>query len=692
MRVGFFACLTGMLIVFNGVSQDVEFKGSNFKDKKEELKQVLAEIESGDVLYNQAVQDVFDVKDPKNGFKGALKHYEKAQQFNAQNALLNMKLGVCHLYSNEKHKAKQYFEKAYNLNSEVDPLIDFYLGQVYALEEDFKKALTHFTKFKTSKKGEEYSKFTNEYVHSCKDAPDHIKNKQRVWVDNVVELNSEFDDFSPCISVDGETMILTSKRKNDHQPNEFGEYDEDIYTSELKNDKWSTPKNMGSLINTEKNEGSGAFAYDGQKFLMYKFDATSIDVFESELQGATWTEPKKKMENLVFTDESDETFACYEPLGIKVHYITDGGSQGGKNIFISGLMRIANRRSEWGKGQSAGHQINTKFHEGSVYIHPDGKTMYFSSQGHRSIGGYDIYKSQFVEGQWTAPVSLGYPINTPYDDLFFAGTASGKYAYIASDRPGGKGGLDIYKVTFWGPEKEPIVDSEDYLLASMANPIKEIHVSKAVKVENNSLTVFKGMVLDHLTRKPLEADIEIVDVSKNELVFESKSNSATGKFLLSLPSGKNYGITVKKEGYLFHSENFNLPDLSEFNMVNKDVELKNITVGSKIALRNVFFATGSAEVTADSYNELDRLIKLLNDVPDLKIELSGHTDNVGSESVNLKLSDDRANAVMNYLVKKGIAQSRLMAKGYGSSQPIASNNTNDGRQENRRTEFEIKAN
>ncbi|MCI5055576.1 MAG: OmpA family protein, partial [Flavobacteriales bacterium] len=438
------------------------------------------------------------------------------------------------------------------------------------------------------------------------------------------------------------------------------------------------------------DEGTGAYSYDGQRLLIHRVNGDNFDIYESKLQGRKWSSPEIKMEKLPNKQGNDQ-FACYEPLDIKVHFITDVGSTGGKNIFMSGIMKVQNIE-DWGKAQSVGHQVNTKFHENSVYIHPSGKTMYFSSQGHRSTGGYDVYKSTFENGQWGPPVNMGYPINTPYDDFFWAGTANGKYAYISSDRPGGKGGLDLYKVTFWGPEKQPDVDNEDYLLASILEPVKEVQLAKQVKVERNSLTVFKGKIIDNLTKKPVEAEIEILDNVKNEVVNKLSSNSATGKFLLSLPSGRNYGIAVKAEGYLFHSENFDLPENSAYNLVNKDIELKNIAIGSKITLKNVFFATGKSDLKPESFPELDRVTKLLNDVAGLKIELSGHTDNTGSESLNKKLSQSRADAVKQYLVKKGISASRLTAKGYGSSKPVDTNKTVEGRQNNRRTEFEIKEN
>ena len=195
-----------------------------------------------------------------------------------------------------------------------------------------------------------------------------------------------------------------------------------------------------------------------------------------------------------------------------------------------------------------------------------------------------------------------------------------------------------------------------------------------------------------MTKAPVESEIEITDNATGNLIETFTTNSATGKFIITLASGKNYGIAVKAEGYLFHSENFDIPAGSGDNLVNKVIELKNIAVGSKIALRNIFFDTGKSTLRSTSNRELDRLVKLLKDVPILKIEISGHTDNTGSAKLNQSLSRDRAQAVVNYLKSMGIDTGRLTAEGYGSSLPIATNGTSTGRQENRRTEFEIKSN
>ena len=234
-----------------------------------------------------------------------------------------------------------------------------------------------------------------------------------------------------------------------------------------------------------------------------------------------------------------------------------------------------------------------------------------------------------------------------------------------------------------------VQNNEDNLIASQAAPVKEIVVAPVMDIQEAKLTILKGVITDALTGKPLAATIEIIDNQMNQVIATFTSNSSTGKYLVSLPAGKNYGIAVKKEGYLFHSENFDIPNTAAFQEVTKDVELKNIAVGSKIILKNIFFDFDKATLRPESTNELQRLTKLLVDVPTLKIEISGHTDSKGANDYNLALSDNRAKAVVNYLIKAGIAANRLTSKGYGEEQPISTNDTDEGRQLNRRTEFKI---
>jgi outer membrane protein OmpA-like peptidoglycan-associated protein len=675
-------------------AQDVAFKNSSFKEDKQGLKLAKASMEIADEMRESGIEEILAMQDATLIFSKAIFNYNKAHSFNPNNAELNYKIGSSLLFTNQKVKAHTFLLKAKELSTDLPSEFLFFYGMALQLNGDYAGAVVQFEAFKATAKSkvyEAYEVLVKKYMKDCLGANKILANSNRMWVDNI-SLNTEFDEWSPCLSADGELLIFTSNQPNENQPSEIGNYDQDIYYANLNARKFSEVLPVSEL-NTESNDVAGGLSYDGQRLLIFKEEDGNSDVFESKLNGLKWGYPTRKMGEKLRGGNTDgnETFASFDPPDIKVYYITDGGYSGNKNIYFSGVMN--RERNLWGKGQSAGHEINTKFQEGSVYIHPDGRTMYFSSQGHNSLGGYDIFVSYVDDlGHWGEPINLGYPINTPYDDLFYSATASGRYAYIASNRSGGKGGLDIYKVTYWGADKPMTSDVQDQLIASIAKPVSDNAVAKPIVVEEKSLTVFKGKVLDAITKKPIDAAIEII-LNKTGKVFTSfHSNSATGKFLLSLPAGANYGISVAADGYLFHSENFDLPKSAGFNSVNKDIALKNIKVGSNIALRNVFFNTGKWEVKSDSYAELERLVALLNDVPSLQIEISGHTDNVGAESFNELLSQRRADAVVNYLVGKGVDKKRLSAKGYGQSRPVDSNDTAEGRASNRRTEFEITQN
>lgn len=670
--------LSVLCLVVN--AQDVAFKKSNFKEDKDGLKQAVYQIEKGDEWLEKGKAKVLAMEYAGDDYKESLQYYLTAQEFNPNSSDLNRKLGHAYLYTNEPYKAKSFLEKSLELNAEPDPFLYFFLGKAYQLEQDFEAAERNYLKFGTeahSKVLERYKKLNRKHIQECKSGAEIFAIKRRLWVDNVKELNTEVDEVAPCITADGSEIILSSNRTGNM----------DVYTAIQERRKWKNIRGIEEL-NTEGDDVASSLAYDGQRILLFKTIEGQKDIFETKLQGTTWTEPKLKMSKVVNT-EFNETFASYDPQDIKVYYVSDGGHGGDLDIIFSG--KKDQEEKFWGKGQSAGHEVNSAFHEGSVYMAPDGQTMYFCSQGHSSMGGYDVFVSYRDDrGLWGKPINLGYPINSPYDELYFSIAANGKYAYFASNRAGGAGGMDIYKATFWGTPKKPLVASEDNLIASITNPIEDTYVPQTVTVEKkSSLTVFKGKVLDGIMETPIAAEIKIFDNATGEVYTIMHSNSATGKFLLSLPSGLNYGISVEAEGYLFHSENFNLPKGSAYNMVNKDISLKNIDIGSKIALRNVFFSTGKAEVKIDSYPELDRLIELMNDVPTLKIELSGHTDNVGNDDFNQTLSQRRADAVRAYLTTRGVDKNRVTAVGYGETRPVDTNDTKEGKANNRRTEFEI---
>jgi outer membrane protein OmpA-like peptidoglycan-associated protein/tetratricopeptide (TPR) repeat protein len=679
--------LIALFISGMAFSQNVPFEKDYFKENKDGLKEAKDNIKEGDELFLMG----------PGHYKNAIDFFVKANDFNPNNAELNYKLGVCYLSSIEKYKALPFLEKAFKLDPNVNPELDFYLGRAYHLEMKFDDAITAYSRFQkvASQNPDPFVlEDTKLRITQCYNGKKIVEEPIRVFIDNLGDnINTKFNEYGAVVSADESVIVYTARRPNSTggkiDPG-LNENFEDIYLATKNEDgTWAPSKNLGESVNTDNHDANSGISADGQKFLIYLGKSNNGDLFESKLEGDVWSKPESLGKN-INTKDYHESSACYSPDGKSIYFVTDKpGGKGNHDIYISHL----DEKGNWGEATNLGGMINTPYNEEGVFMHPDGKTLYFSSEGHTSMGGYDIFKSVFDEKTkvWGKPINLGYPVNTPGDDVFFVTSASGRRGYYTSMGKDSKGLRDLYVITFLGPEKPMILNNEDNLLASVAAPIRETVIAPVVEVKEAQLTILKGVITDALTKDVLEAEIEIVDNTANVTIATFKSNKSTGKYLVSLPAGKNYGIAVKKEGYLFHSENFDIPATAAFQEVRKDVELKGLVVGSKIVLKNIFFDLDKATLRPESTAELNRLIKLMNDVPTLKIELSGHTDSQGSDSYNQSLSEKRAVAVVQYLTKAGIAAGRLESAGYGESQPISTNETAEGRQLNRRTEFKVLA-
>jgi len=676
-------------------SQNVKFKTSNFSDKKQELKIIIEKMNQADEFTETGFLKLADDENHTLSFKKALSLYLEANEFNPANADLNFKIGRCLLQTSKKTESVEFLEKALVLDPEVNSQVYYYLGKAYKFNYEIEKAEKNFKNFKNQLKGQDFKLFIDvvkKELAECKSATELLNNPTRVWVENLAVLNTKFDDYCASISADESVLILNSRKDGTSggAKNKNEDYFADVYISYSENGNWSSPKTMGSSLNSNSDDECVALSVDAQALFLVRDNAGNKDIYKSELQGSSWTSPEELAKQSINT-EYNETHASFSHDNIKIYFVTDNpyANKGGSDMFFSGRINVRHKE-EWGKAFTAGSELNTRYDEGSIFFHPDGKTIYFSSKGHNSMGGYDLYKSVREAGRWSPPQNLGYPVNTVYDEKFISVSASGKHAYVTSNRKEeGIGGYDIFKVTFLGAIKPMLIDSEDQLLASRATTIHESTLEAPVIIDAKNLTVLKGRILDEFTKQPVSAKIEIVDNKKNEVISTFNSNSETGKFLLSLPSGINYGIAVIADDYLFYSENFDLPEMSDYQLVKKDIYLQNVCIGCKIVLRNVFFDTGKFTLRPESTPELERLFKLLNDIPRIKVEISGHTDNTGSETLNLKLSENRAKAVVEYLVRKGISSNRVLYKGYGSSQAVAGNDSYTGRQLNRRTEFKI---
>jgi len=273
-----------------------------------------------------------------------------------------------------------------------------------------------------------------------------------------------------------------------------------------------------------------------------------------------------------------------------------------------------------------------------------------------------VFVSVLKNGIWSTPINLGMPLNTPGDDVFFQVSADGKTGYFSSYRKEGLGDKDIYKVSF--------LNSDSVI---------------------TNLVLLKGIITDASSGSPISAQIEVIDLDTNLIVGKYKNDAKTGEYLISLPAGKNYGTVITADGYLFESQNYDLNDSAAYKEVKRDVKLQSVKKGSEIVLNNLFFDTGSTSLKETSVNELNRLLRLMQTYPNLKVEIAGHCDNVGGAAFNQELSEKRAKSVKDFLVKHAVQGDRLQANGYGYTKPIASNDTEEGRAKNRRIELIIMA-
>jgi hypothetical protein len=375
------------------------------------------------------------------------------------------------------------------------------------------------------------------------------------------------------------------------------------------------------------------------------------------------------------------------PEGDELYFISRNSdiTQGGKDIMVSRI----DVKGRWTKPTGISNLINTEYDEEGIFITPDGNTLYFASQGHNSMGGFDIFRSQKQpNGTWSNPENLGYPINTPDDEVFYITDATGQFGYYSAIREGGQGAKDIYKVIYLGAEKELIFRTRDQLVAGPELPKTGVlTVPKLYNVDTSY--VVTGKVLDTIMGViPLVGKISFMDATTGKTESFVISDS-TGKYTARLPEGKVYGVEIHAAGYLYFLDVLDLSGASNQEMIHLNFYLRKVEVGTKVVLDNIYFETGKAVLRPESFDALDQVFRFLENNPSIRLEISGHTDNTGSLRINERLSRERAKAVVDWLVGKGIAPDMLDYEGYADTQPVATNDTAEGREKNRRVEFKV---
>ncbi|MGM0613216.1 MAG: OmpA family protein [Bacteroidota bacterium] len=552
------------------------------------------------------------------------------------------------------------YEEAVDINPQFFLPAHFKIGKLNFEQGKYKEALESLKYY--NKHGEKTGLLNanQRYLRNCRFAIKSKENPVPFEPENLGgNINSKYDEYINSMSVDEQFIIFTVKQP--FAGREEQKEVEDFYYASRDSDtsQWNERRKMSRLFNTSGNEGA-MFISPDRSFLVFAACHRSdsyggCDLYISYKRGEQWSKP----ENMGKTVNS-RRWDSHPTIGSDnktIYFVsTRSGGEGKSDIWKTTMID----EGKWSEPENLGKPVNTSKDEYYPFIHPDNNTLYFSSTGHTGMGGLDFFMAKQEDGEWQEPQNLGYPINTHRDELGLQVNAAGNLAFISTDRLQGYGRFDIY--SFDLPQKhrpEPV-------------------------------TYMKGIVFDQNSKKKLRARFELIDLETEEVITNAHSDESTGEFLLSIPTDKNYALNVKKEGYLFYSETFELKGVhSQTEPYKKDIPLKPIEVGETVVLNNIFFEYDKYELLPSSKVELDRLVNLLDNNPEMNIRIQGHTDSQGDEAYNEELSENRAKAVYDYLVKHGISEDRLSYKGFGESRPIADNDTEEGRAQNRRTEFEV---
>ena len=517
-----------------------------------------------------------------------------------------------------------------------------------------KRAFTHFLSFKYQNSVK--VKSAKRQLKNCEFSIDAMANPKPFKFENMGEgINSQWEEYLPSISADGELFVIT--RRGPHQNSLVSE---DFYQSNYKDGKWSIAQNMGPSVNTRGNEGAQCLAPNGKVLFFTACDRKDgigrCDIYVSFKRDGIWSESR----NLGSTINTKhwESQPSISPDGRELYFVSNRpGGYGDMDIWKS----VLTEKGTFSDPVNLGATINTAFDEMSPFIHTDNQTLYFASNGHPGLGDFDLFLSRrnYPSAPWQHPINLGYPINTHGIENSLIVGSDGKTAYFASDKSG-YGKEDI----FW------------------------FHLPQ--DLQSQQVAYLNTKVYDADTQTPMKSSVEIVDLATGKVMISSFSYSKSGEFFTCLPANTDYAVNVSKDGYLFHSENFSLNEQSALQALNLDIPLQRLNKGSTIVLNNIFFDTDAFSLKDESQVELNTLVNFMKNNAFINVEIEGHTDNIGSATHNITLSENRAKAVYDFLVDNGIDANRMSYKGFGANQPLATNDSEAGRAENRRTAFRIK--
>ncbi len=629
--------------------------------------------------------------------KQATELFTLATQMNPKNAKAQFMAGQSIMLTVNKEKSLPYFRKAWELDSEVDAEILYYLGQAYHHNYKFDSAILFYDRYnrilarsldldKSNKINE-----VNRKLFEARNAIVFVENPVNVEISHLnSNINSEYPDYAPTINGDETLMVFTSRRPEGNSSATVAtdlEYYEDIFYSEYQDEQWGEAKNMRGPLNTNYHNSSVAISPDGKEMILYH-DSNGGDLFiSSKNDKFEWSTPKP-MEGV--NSEYLENSASLSADNKTIFFTsTRPGGYGGTDIYRAEL----GKGNRWGNVTNLGPLVNTEMDEDGVFISASGKHLYFSSNGHAGMGDMDLYRTQqdTVTGTWTEPVNLGYPINSPENDIYFVLNGDETDAYISSVRKENIGEQDIYKVNM---EKWQPIDIKQARYADLfaENKPKEAKVTQPAPPEVPIGAIYSEAhvmmaVVDAMNSERINAQVFLRNGNgeRKELASEEK-----GVYATTLPvtgKGETYKVEINSIGYAAQVASIYLGGLSSAPILISDtIRLQKLAVNEP-ALIDIYFGHDSDEPL--SFNGIQDFIAMMEQSPNMRIEIGGHTDSNGPEEYNQNLSQRRANAVKRYLERLGADGGRIRAVGYGESRPVAPNDSQEGRRLNRRTEFII---
>ena len=592
----------------------------------------------------------------------AIKGFEKTLEIAPDFIEANFMLGDIYIDTKDMEKAKKYYLNGVLTDSSYYTKGWYWLANIEMNDGNYDMAKQYFSIFLTlDKDNKDLQPLANKGIKEAEFREYAIANPIPFTPQNMGKMiNTPYDEYLPALTADEQTIIITRKEPRKSTTTAMTPEEEDFYISTLDtNGNWTMAERVSEPLNSNDNEGAQCISQDG-RFIVFTICGEgglgSCDLYWSKKIGDRWSKPRNlgAAVNSRYWD-SQPSFS----IDGKTLYFTSNrpGGKGGKDIWKTTL----NENGRWNKAVNLGNSINTTQDETCPFIHYDDQTLYFASNGHIGMGGFDIFYSRKLnDTTWSMPTNIGYPINTSGEEMNLIVGASGNTAIFSSDKLDGYGGQDLYSFELY----------ED------ARPVPT--------------TYMKGIVFDEKTNQRLAADFKIIDLENENEVVSATADPVTGSFLISLPVNKNYALNVSMDGYLFHSENIELLSGTPEEPFLKNVGMKQLSVGETVVLKNVFFETNKYDLKDESKVELMKLHSFMQNNPAVSIEISGHTDNVGNDNDNQTLSENRAQAIYNFLIENGIEADRLSYKGYGETQPIDTNDTEEGRANNRRSEFKIK--